>query len=171
MTEWQSDKRWADRFMDEIKFILGFYLIGPANEEEDQFRNTDLVVLKMNAIRIACRIRRNEFFQKYPNEFTIRAGRPSGAKTELAKIIEGWGDYMFYGFTNQRETSLEAWILGDLAAFRGWYTRAVIQNKGQLPGSFHANPDNSSSFFAFDLHDMPEHFIIGAKNTAACPQQ
>jgi len=166
MTEWQSDKRWADRFMDEIKPVLGFYFIGPANEEEDQFRNTDLVVLKMNAIRIACRIRRNEFLQKYANEFTIRAGRPSGVKTELAKIIEGWGDYLFYGFANQSETSLDAWILGDLTAFRAWYTRAIIHSKGQVPGSFHVNPDKSSSFFAFDLDDMPENFIVGAKKGA-----
>ena len=60
--------------------------------KEDAERNTDLIVLKLDAVRIACRVRNHEYITRYGDEFTIRAERPSGVKTELAKIIDGWGD-------------------------------------------------------------------------------
>ena len=161
MTGWQHDQRWADRFVPEVKHVLGFYLIGRADQDEDQLHNTDLVVLKMDSVRVACRIRRNEFLLKYPYEFTIRAGRPSGAKTELAKVIEGWGDYLFYGFADAGENSLAAWFLGDLGVFRGWYSDALIRSNGHPPGRLRFNRDGSSSFHAFELKDMPDSFVIG----------
>ena len=77
-TPWRHDKRWSDRFLPEIKRILGEYLIGEPREAEDIERNTDLIVLKMEAVRIACRIRKYEYLLQYPGEFTIRAARPSG---------------------------------------------------------------------------------------------
>ena len=106
MRAWQLDKRWADRFLPEIKRILGEHLIGEPPEEEDQEHNTDLMVLKMDAVRVACRVRRNQYIDRYGDEFTIRAGRPNGSKTELTKIVEGWGDYFFYGFSDENETAL-----------------------------------------------------------------
>ena len=118
MTDWKADKRWSDRFLPEIKAILGTHLIGEPPVEEDAERNTDLMVLKMEAVRIGCRIRRHKYLVAFGNEFTIRAGRPSGAKTELAKIVEGWGDYFFYGFSNAEHHELAAWFLGDLRVFR-----------------------------------------------------
>src|SRR4030042_5530071 len=105
---WGRDKQWSDRFIPEIKGILGQYLIGEA-KEEDQERNTDLIVLKMEVVRVACRIRKYEYIIKYGDEFTIRSSRPSGAKTELTKILEGWGNYLFYGFSNEHENQLYKW--------------------------------------------------------------
>lgn len=158
--QWQTDKQWSDRFLTEVKRTLGEYLIGEPPVVEDQERNTDLVVLKMQAVRIACRIRTASYYQRYGDEFTIRRSRPSGAKTELAKLIEGWGDYLFYGFSTEDADALQAWTLADLSVFRGWYARELY--RGNKPGESRNNHDNSSGFFAFKWSDLPPEFVIGS---------
>jgi hypothetical protein len=70
-----EDKRWSDRFLPEIMGILGKHLISEPPVEEDAERNTDLMVLRLEAIRIGCRIRKHKYLDKYGDEFTIRAGR------------------------------------------------------------------------------------------------
>lgn len=158
MYNWESDKKWSDRFLPEIKRILGEYLISEPSIEEDAERNTDLIVLKLEAIRIACRIRRNKYLLNYGNQFTIRSGRPSGTKTELTKIIEGWGNYLFYGFSDEKEIQLKKWILGDLNSFRIYFNRELA-NKRQ-PWINKNNIDNSSNFISFEYREIP-NFIIG----------
>jgi hypothetical protein len=162
---WKSDKRWSDRFLPEIKSILGVHLISEPPIEEDAERNTDLMVLRLDAVRIGCRIRKNQYIKRYGNEFTIRAGRPSGAKTELTKILEGWGDYFFYGFCDSSESKLERWTLSDLRVFRIEYNRKSIRlAAGQVPGIAKNNRDNSSSFAAFAWDEFSPDFVV-ATNT------
>lgn len=161
MTNFKDDKKWSDRFLPEIKQILGFYLIGEPPIGEDMKRNTDLTVLKMDAVRVACRVRKYTYLQRYGNEFTIRSGRPSGVKTELQKIIEGWGDYVFYGFSDPTETYLASWALCDLNVFRGWYSSQLYA--GFRPGFEKMNYDGSSSFVSFNFAELPQSFIIGRK--------
>jgi len=164
MSTWQADKRWSDRFLPEIKSILGLYLIGEPPREEDAERNTDLMVLRMEAVRIGCRVRKHGFLVRYPDEFTIRTTRPSGVKTELGKIIEGWGDYFMYGFCDETERDLEAWFLGDLRVFRRWFAREVSKlDKGKYPGMVKTNGDNSSTFRAFSVSQLPAEFVIARK--------
>lgn len=157
---WQEDKRWSDRFLPEVKRILGECLIGEAPQEDDRERNTDLIVLHMDAIRIACRLRRHQYLVNYPDQITVRSKRPTGVKSELAKIIEGWGDYMFYGFANETETGLAAWVLIDLSTFRLWLGTELCRRRGQLPGSEQANADGSSKFRAFRLCELPPEAIV-----------
>lgn len=155
-----ADWKWADKFLPDIKRILGECLIATAPIEDDAERNTDLIVLKLDAVRIGCRIRRYSYLLRYPDEFTIRAGRPSGAKTELAKIIEGWGDYFFYGFANETESGLARWTLGNLKVFRLWFNRYMATNHGMLPGIEQFNGDGSSVFRAFSWCELPDEFIV-----------
>ena len=157
---WKTDKQWSDVFIPEIKSILGLYLIGEPPVEEDQKRNTDLIILKMDAVRIGCRVRRPEYIEKYRDEFTIRAGRPSGATTELTKIIMGWGDYFFYGISDYDEATLKIWHLCDYKIFRLWFNRQLVSNKGVAPGIAKSNKDNSSSFLAFKFNQLPTEFVI-----------
>lgn len=162
MSQWQADKRWSDRFLTQIKGILGVHLIGEPPAEEDAERNTDLMVLRMDAVRIGCRIRKHQYLARYGDEFTIRAGRPSGVKTELTKIIEGWGDYFFYGFANEDETQLANWTLADMRVFRRTYAKMLVQSQaGVVPGIAKANLDGSSSFAAFRWGQFPPDFIVG----------
>jgi len=155
---WQQDKKWSDQFLPEIKSILGVHLIGEPPLEEDQERNTDLMVLKMDAVRIGCRIRTIDYMGRYGDEFTIRAGRPSGIKTEMSKIIEGWGDYFFYGFGD--DSGLKQWTLARLNIFRLWYNSQLYY--GNRPGVKKNNKDNSSFFIAFKWADLPKKFIVAS---------
>jgi hypothetical protein len=156
MKTWQKDKKWSDQFIKQIKRNLGEHLIGEPPVEEDQKHNTDLIVLHMAAKRIACRIRREEYI-KYKEEFTIRVQRPSKAETELAKLISGWGDYLFYGFGGE-DGGLIEWRLADLNVFRLWHSRKLA--KGIMPGVARNNKDGSSSFRAYKWQDLPGDFII-----------
>jgi len=161
-SDWKKDKRWSDRFLPEIKQLLGLHLIGEPPIEEDQERNTDLMVLKMDPVRIGCRVRRNSYLcnDEYAGQFTIRAGRPSGVKTELTKVIEGWGDYFFYAFCDEQEKVLARWSLCSLNVFRLWFNRYLVLNNGQLPGDKISNSDKSSHFIAFVFADLPTNFVI-----------
>ena len=159
MKEWEKNKQWSDAFLPEIKQILGLYLIGEANQEEDCKHNTDLIVLNMAAVRIACRVRRVGFLSRFQDEFTIRSRISYGGKTEITKIIEGWGDYFFYGHDGGNG-KLAAWYLCSLHVFRLWFTREIVKHNGLVPGKEKTNTDGSSSFRAFSFFDLPENFVV-----------
>lgn len=172
MKPWEKDKRWSDQFLPEIKAILGQTFIGAAPPEEDMEHNTDLIVLRMEPLRIACRIRRaNKYFNKYSDEFTIRTSRPNGVKTELRKIIAGWGDYIFYGFGDD-PGNLVWWSIGDLRVFSVWVFESIIKNHGGMPGIEQKNKDGSSDFRAFKWKDLPSEFIVNqAKQPRYIPKE
>jgi hypothetical protein len=163
VSDWKEDKRWSDRFLPQIKRILGEYLIGEASQEEDALRNTDLIVLRMEAVRIACRLRKSDkYLERYVGDFTIRSNRPSGNKTELSKIIEGFGHYFFYGFADTESGLLTAWTLADLSVFRLWFNLELVRLKGTVPGLAKQNIDGSSSFLVFKWKDLPSEFVVGS---------
>jgi hypothetical protein len=155
----KKDFQFGRLFLPAIKKRLGYYLISEAPMEEDMKHNTDLMVLMLKPYRIACRIRTPKYYEKYPTEFTIRSDRPSGTKTELAKMLEGWGDYIFYGFGDPDTKMLIAWFIGNFNVFRAWWNQCEV--KGYTPGFEMHNPDGSSSFRVFNTKEMPKDFIIG----------
>ena len=152
MTGFEIDKAWSDRFMRTIKQVLGLCLLTEGNFEEDAKENTDLKVLSMRGVRIGCRVRKYSFFTDYPDEFTIRYSRPSGVKTEIHKIMEGWGDLFFYGFSNEEETSLVKWTLANLDVFRDWYT----EEKGIIKPV----PSSGCKMKVFKWAELPRDFIV-----------
>jgi len=171
-TGWRSDKAWSDKFIPEIKRILGEHLIAEASEVEDQLHNTDLVVLKLRDFRIACRVRRwNYNTPEYGGQFTIRSLRHSGRETEMQKLLNGWGDYFFYGFEKESCCRLARWTLGDLSAFRLWHQEQTKLNWGNPPGIEKKNRDGSSDFRAFKIADMPPGFVVASGDECeAVPQ-
>lgn len=160
-SEWREDKRWSDRFISEIGLICGKFLITAAPEVEDKHYNTDLMVLSMSDVRIACRIRRHRYAAKYGDEFTIRASRPSGTSTELEKLLDGFGNFFFYGFANKSETTLAAWALCDLSVFRRWHRDRA--SAGPRDRRFIPNGDGSSLFAAFRFDELPPEFVIARR--------
>ena len=161
---WEDDKSWSDGLMGEVKKILATHLIRIGNRDEDRSENTDLVVFKSDAgHRIACRIRRNFYFRnpRYREEFTMRRSRPYGNKTELAKVLEGWGDYFFYGFASEDGKALAGWSLLDLAVFRKWWNEYPATHGGEHPGTCLPNQDGSSDFVVYSLSDFPVEGVLG----------
>lgn len=163
MNRWTEEKQWSDRFIPQIKEILASYLLNESPLDEDQQHNTDLIVIGMQHIRIACRVRRFEYLKNYQDEFTVRYQVPNGIKTELAKIIEGWGDYLFYAFADKNQTRLIQWSLIDLRIFRLEVMRALVKNKGTFPGQIKANEDGCSNFIAFKWASFPKEMIVLSK--------
>lgn len=150
---------WQRQFMPQVKRILGEQLIAEAPFEEDAERNTDLIVLRLEAVRIACRLREHRYLARYHNEFTIRATRPSGVDTELAKVISGWGQYIFYGFVGPSGHTVAAWLLGDLNVFRLWHGR-YLASRQRAPGQEQPNGDGSSTFRSYRIADLPDEFVV-----------
>lgn len=170
--DWRYDDKWSRRFIPEMKRIMAQVLITEAPYEEDAQRNTDLIVLRgADQTRVACRVRRHEYYHKYHEEFTIRAMRHSGNETELVKVIKGWGRYLLYGFSDPTEQRLHAWILGDLNVFRVWYHDYIKTHSGQEPGALTSNTDGSSDFRPFKLTDLPPEFVISQHVPPTPPMQ
>ena len=100
-------------------------------------------------MRIAARIRREMYRDKYVSEFTIRVKRPSGTKTEFRKIVEGFGDWMFYGF--EYGDNIFPWYLIDLSAFRAHLIEDVGLNQFIHNPSNHRQNGDGTTFLPFDL--------------------
>ena len=89
---WVDDFDWQKQFVPTIKAIVGPRLLDIAPLELDVSEATDMLILRARDMRIGCRLCRPGYAERFPFEFTIRSMRNSDAKTELEKIIEGWGD-------------------------------------------------------------------------------
>lgn len=161
MAAFDHDFGWQQKFVPLITPILGAHLIKEAPAVEDKTHNTDFMVLELGAVRVACRMRRWEQLvksPKYGNEFTIRATRPRGQVTELAKVISGWGTYIFYAFANEAGDGLCAWLLGDLNSFRLWHSLELAANR--RPWVVKPNHDGSSKFHVYTIGDLPPDFVV-----------
>ena len=124
---YQRDRPWSDGFIPTIKEIVGPHLLEPSSFEVDAKQATDLIVLIARDMRVAARIRRQDVFDSWPYEFTIREHRDSGAQTELSKIVDGWGDWLFYGHAiDDDDVRIGAWMLVSLHALRSAMIRRLI---------------------------------------------
>lgn len=155
---WREDKARAERHNPQIKSILGRLLIGEAPEQIDMHEATDLIVLRMDPVRIACRIRGWKFYERFGDGFTIRSYRPSGAQTELAKISGGFCDLYFYGFEDTEQERVGAWVVLDLDVFRDAY-KAYMAGGRPMVVDRRDNTDGSSSFVGFRLSEFPTELV------------
>lgn len=151
---YMSNRLWSDQFLPEIQAIVGRHLLQPSPEPLDQHHATDLMMLDARDMRVAARVRRPGYAHRYPYQFTLRSALPSGAPTELGKIIEGKGDWLFYGHASDREPGLSNWWLIDLRAFRAGLIRSRRSGNPILCGS-KLNPDGTS-FMWFDIRSFPK---------------
>ncbi|WP_171180656.1 hypothetical protein [Ruegeria sp. HKCCD8929] len=154
MNCYAHNRHWSDQFLPEIKRIIGTHILRAAPDPLDHFQATDLVMLDARDMRIAARVRRYGYAERYPHQFTIRAKVPSGAETELSKIVNGNGDWLFYGHAGPDGQSLNSWQLIDLRAFRA----ALIRHGSN--GTFirmgdKQNPDGTC-FKWFDTRSFPQ---------------
>lgn len=145
------DYEWQLRFLPVIKMCVGPYLLEPSSFDLDTQEATDLIVLRARDMRIGCRLRRAGYADRYPWEFTLRSHRDSGASTELKKIVEGWGDWLFYGHASDDEMGgISRWFIIDLSALRAH----LIRNQEHIRPTKKSNGDGTH-FVAFDLRKFP----------------
>lgn len=147
----REDYDWQLKFLEPIRNIVGPLLLQPAPLDVDMKEATDMLVLAARDMRIGCRVRRAGYADRYPWEFTIRSRRDSGAKTELAKITEGWGDWLFYGHAEHDSLpSLSRWFLINLHHWRAH----MIRDKNAVKKGEKPNGDGTY-FVWFDLRSFP----------------
>lgn len=170
VNNWQAEKRWTDALLPRVKEIAGRHLIAEAPWHEDARHATDLIVLELGAIRLAVRIRRNQYYTRYAGQFTIRSETAAGQPSELSKILQGWGTHCFYAFANEDATDLTAWVIGDLNIFRLWHHRQLYSSPaGIMPGMARSNGDGDSKFFAYHVRQLPPEFIVAERDFCVAP--
>ena len=157
---WLRDKEETDPYMPAVKRICGQYLLQDSDAENDQKRATDIMT---PAMRIAVRIRGQDYIAGFGDQFTVRASRPSGNMSEMSKIMSGWGDAMLYGFKGQN-LELSQWTLIDLYAFRlevalhmRWHNGEIPSVEDRIP-----NADKSSEFLAFKFSSFTDSLVIAS---------
>lgn len=132
---------------------MGGHLLETAPDPFDHFQATDLVFLDARDMRIAARVRRPGYANRLPHQFTIRSRVASEAETELSKIVNVKGDWMFYGRSDALQTRVESWFLIDLKAFRAGLIRNPAYGHNVVMGD-QRNPDGTW-FKWFDVRSFP----------------
>lgn len=155
MGQYRDDASWSEQFIPEMRCLIGPHLLTPSSLEQDRHEASDLVVLRGRDMTIACRIRRPGYASRYPHQFTLRSHRENNMKTELAKIIEGWGDWLFYGHARTTEAvdGIEPWWLIDLSNFRAHLIRDGYRCTRQLRHDKQSNNDGTW-FRWFDINSF-----------------
>lgn len=152
---YDKDRRWSDGFIPAIKAIVGPLLLEESSFEVDTQQAADLVVMNARDKTIACRVRRCGYADRYGNEFTIRAKRDTGTKTELEKIIDGFGDWMFYGHAAPDGMNISRWMVISLPALRAAIIRHQAHPMKQSNG-------DGTHFVAFDVRRVPDACVIAS---------
>lgn len=153
MSKYATDRAFSDLFIPQIKLIVGPYLIVPADLKADIKQATDMTILIGRDMTLACRVRRPGFVERYGYQFTIRCLRDSGAETELSKVVNGFGDWMFYGFAKSQNPvdGFDRWFLIDLHAWRAH----MIRRDGRILCGDKPNKGDGTYFKWFDVRSFP----------------
>lgn len=150
---YQADRAWSDAYLPVICQILGPLLIRPAPLVLDTREATDLVVLAAPDLRIAARVRRPGYAERYPWDFTLRWRRyDSGVESEIRKVLNKYADWMFYGHAAAGPLpAFDRWMVVDLHSFR----HHVEHNVHAIAYDERMNRDQRSSFVSFDVRSFP----------------
>jgi hypothetical protein len=160
--DYANDRKWSDQYIDAAARILGPKLIIPAPIEKDVRESTDLIILKARDMRIAMRMRSpwnkdRQPPERYYYDFTVRTHRDSGKKTELAKLSEGYGDWMFYGHADPDIAGvISQWMIINLHSWRAQLCRCGLNKKITPPGDpdYRENRGDGTYFVAFDVREF-----------------
>ncbi len=159
---YKEQRAWSDTFIPQIKSIVGPYLLEESSFEIDTQQACDLIVMTARDLRIAARVRQNQYHVNYPFEFTIRNVVRNNGRTEIHKIIDGWGDWMFYGLTdgcNVTSTTILHWYLIDLDVFRSDMMRFKWVGEPDIKWGKKENGDGTG-FAWFDVRSFSPNLLI-----------
>lgn len=173
MGTYQSDRTWADQFVDQTRAIIGRLLVQGATFMLDAKESTDLVVQSIqNGCRdgkpikaFATRLRRSTAFRgrsrygaPWAFQFTIRSRRDTGAVTELAKLRQGFVDWYLYGHVEQ--STIRHWMVLDMDVFRAFADSPAIKTE-TVPN------DDGTEGIAYDIRSFPDALCLAKSETMA----
>jgi hypothetical protein len=151
----KEDFEWGRQFIPGIKRAICNHTLIEAPADADQNEAADLMILDDRQLRYGFRMRRHTNLKKYGNQFTIRTARPSGSKTELAKILEGFLNRYIYGFAVAEGVGIDQWCLLDVDVFRRHYPYLAKK-------ALHQKNGDGVTFDAWHLNDWPAEFLVDA---------
>ncbi len=164
-TDFQTEKKWSDQFIPKIRQIVGPQLLRPSTLKEDQEEATDLIMLRAEAIRIACRVRHEGFAERFGNQITITCRRENGYECEYDKMILGrMANWFFYAHA----PLLLPRFLIDLEKARPTIIELVNRGRIKESGPNRDTPGKRCWFFAIDISLVGDAVI--AKNTNGLQQ-
>lgn len=149
------------KYMPNVKSILGGYLLTDSTFEEDTQQATDLTILRVLDKTIAVRVREPGYWGNFQYEFTIRSLIEGVEFTEIDKILRGWGGWFFYGHGDGASEVLHYWLIC-LSAFRFHHSFSLPFIRTE-----HHKPNGDGTFFdAFDLRKFPSDpgILIGSSD-------
>lgn len=166
---YRDDRSWSDRYLPAIRQLVGPHLLIPAPIELDTQQATDLIVLRARDMMIACRVRRYGYVDRYPFDITLRSKRDTGSRTELEKIVEGWGDWMFYGHSAATGDAIERWYLLDLHQWRREFVREGLRSALKKDAKYRGviqpqSNGDGTHFVAFDVRRFPSALVIASSH-------
>jgi len=144
------DFAFSDVMMPHVIRAIATELQTDAPSIEDKRRATDLIV-RAGSWRVAVRVRRYNCL-RWQDEFTIRT-YSRGHRTEVHKLLDGWGDYMFYGFANKHATGLHSYRMGDLRVLNEWLPWAAAF--GLLEGAREKDNGDGTRFVPIKWDEVP----------------
>jgi len=155
-----ENRNWSDLFITQLKRELGEVFINIAPEYKDTQEATDLIIFEKGSLDFACRVRRFEYFEKYKDQFTIRLKLPNYKKSEMDKIMEGFGDYYFYGFSNKYNngSGFVQYKIFDLNKFRNYI--GFLKNRKDECWGEKSNINNSPDFIWFNFNCFLSKMVI-----------
>ena len=159
MADWVQLKKESDKYNPDIISILNKTFntnFKTSNTNDDMYHNCDFYSQEEDKepIKVSARIRDIKYFKLYGHQITIRQSVVSGNKSELTKIIEGYGDYILYAFGNPETNKIERYLVGDLNLLRTYL------KSNNINGINKDNHDGLSSFVAIDVYDIGKDFVI-----------
>lgn len=98
-----------------------------STEEQDTKQATDFIIVAKKKT-IAARVRRNNCTYR---DLTIRTRSRYGYRTEIDKLLDGWGDLYFYGWEG-KDNKINDYILVDIQKMRESGFLASISNRPHI---------------------------------------
>lgn len=145
---------WQDQKIEQVASILGKTFFIRSSFKQDVEEATDLIVLESANAKYAVRLRKYDVYgDKYINEFTIRNKTKYGNKTEIHKILNGFGDYMFYGWYDDISNKIKYWSILDLNIFRIEINELIIDATPNIKNK------DGTGFFSFNFNSFTNNLI------------
>lgn len=160
MSSYAEQRAWAEQFMPQVKQIVGPLLLEPASFELDTSEATDLIVMRARDMRIGVRIRKRWVgeHEQFKWQFTMRS-KNGASKTELQKVTEGFGDWLFYGFANEDTGEIFRWYVVNLDA---WRTQMIRDKAIVFKGT--TNNGDGTWFTWFDVRTFTVPILVASSH-------
>ena len=120
MSTYHDDIIYERRFVGELERIIECFIREKLGVKSDFFilqdehadwkEATDFIACTDPPIRFGVRLRTHFYYLDEGTRYdvTIRWSRPSGVRTEIDKLRDGFVDYMIYGFMNEEGSKIIA---------------------------------------------------------------